>query len=79
MSVKKEFVVSGTKVVVTHDILLMPDGMAFGNSIVPPHGDILTILKKPKKSQNVNFVRVSWQEQEYLAYYCQIRYNTNLI
>lgn len=79
MSVKKEFVVPGTKIVVTHNLCLIPDGCWLTGHGFPPAGSVLTILSKPKKIQSVNLVKLLYQEKEYFAFYYDVRYKADMI
>jgi hypothetical protein len=90
MSTSKEKIVPGTIVVITcvenntniysnkSPVFLTkkPGGALSGGGIYPNLGDEITILEKPKKHYGINCVKVKFDNEEYYAYYCSIRYMT---
>ena len=90
MSTSKEKIVPGTTVVITsvdNDtniysnrspvfLTKKPGGALYGGGVSHNLGDEMTILEKPKKHDGINCVKVKFDNEEYYAYYCSIRYMT---
>ena len=85
MATPKEYIVPGNKVIVTNQgkgvntpvVLTKQPGSALSGFLEPPVGAILTIAGLPRKTEEINTVKVKYQDQELEAYYCTIRYSTD--
>ena len=89
MSTPKEKIVPGTIVIIINVdndtniysnkspvFLTKKPGGALSGGISPNLGDEIMIIEKPKKHDGINCVKVKFDNEEYYAYYCSIRYMT---
>lgn len=51
-------------------------GGALSGGIYPRLNDEIMIIEKPKKHSGINCVKVQFNNEEYYAYYCSIRFMT---
>ena len=86
MTIPKELVVTGTKVVVDNQgtgmnrevVLTRKPGGALDDWLHPAVGDELEILSLPRKYEGINCVKVKYGNSEMFAYYTHIRFSTSL-